>query len=492
MVVPASRAAPSTPLSGEPDPAYDVVVIGCGMAGAVAARQLAGHRVALLEARNRVGGRIYTAGEVEGLPQPIDLGGSMIHGFREGVPTAKLITHELGMDVHVPQGAKGLVYGPNGPLAEAEATSLFATSAQNAFTPPSGVPADASIASLLFPTLKSDPRLVALARTAEIGAGVELEGMSAKYAGFEQGFKGTDGFPEGGYGEVMKNLVADIKAAGGEVRLSVEVTEIEDLGAGKGVRVETKDGRTFTAKAVISTIPLAVLQHSPPTFQPPLSPLYTAAIERMRTGSLEKIVLSYPSAWWPSPDENGSFLLLPLHDPSVPLEEAKPASLHDLFSRTVIPVSSFQRIASTPHPTLLAYIGPAAARYIASYPADEVASAFHDYLVTRLSPSAAPPAPTVKLVTEWQRDPFSRGATSTPVPLTQSKDGERASPLDFVIVSRPTWDGRLGYAGEHTDLDNHGSVAGAAISGQREGTRVKELLERLAEQEANEQGKALL
>lgn len=103
MAAPAFLAAPSTPLSGEPDPAYDVVVIGCGMAGALAARQLAGHRVALLEARNRVGGRIYTAGEVEGLPQPVDLGGSMIHGFREGVPTAKLITHELGMVRLLPQ-----------------------------------------------------------------------------------------------------------------------------------------------------------------------------------------------------------------------------------------------------------------------------------------------------------------------------------------------------------------------------------------------------
>ncbi|BGP29430.1 hypothetical protein JCM10296v2_001169 [Rhodotorula toruloides] len=425
MAAPASRVAASTPLSGEPDPAYDVVVIGCGMAGAVAARQLAGHRVALLEARNRVGGRIYTAGE-------------------------------------------------------------------NAFSPPSGVPADASIAALRIPTLKSDPRPVALARTAEIGAGIELEGMSAKYAGFEQGFKGTDGFREGGYGESMKNLVADDKAAGGEVHLGVEVTKIEDLGVGKGVRLETKGGRSFAAKAVISTIPLAVLRQSPPTFQPPLSPLYTAAVERMRTGSLEKIVLSYSSAWWPSPDENGSFLLLPLCDPSVPLDNAKPTSLHDLFSRIFIPVSPFQRIVSTPHPTLLAYIGAAAARHIASYPADEVASAFHDYLVARLSPSSPPPAPTVKLVTEWQRDPFSRGATSTPVPLTQSKDGERASPLDFIIISHPTWDGRLGFAGEHTDLDNHGSVAGAAICGQREGLRVKELLERLAEQESDESGKALL
>ncbi|KPV76888.1 uncharacterized protein RHOBADRAFT_51873 [Rhodotorula graminis WP1] len=475
---------------------YDALIIGSGMAGLAAARELsrAHLRVLLLEARHRTGGRIHTT-RVQS--QPVDLGGSMVHGFREGNPVAALITRDLDLDVHIPQGAKGLVVGAQGPLAEADATSLLATSSQNAFAPAAGTSPDASIASLLLPTLQRDPRLVALARTAEIGAGTRLEDQAAQYAGFEQGFKGTDAFPLNGYGEIADTLVADVKAGGGQVRLGAEVTSVEDLGEGNGVRVSTRDGDSYTARAVISTIPHAVLQQSPPTFSPPLSPAFLSAIERMRTGTLEKVVLSYPSAWWPSPAETGSFLLLPLSDE--PASSAQ--TLADVFERTVIPVASFERIGATPHPTLLAYVGAAAAQVIARYSVDEVAAAFHEYLVRRLSPSSsppppssvdaasaaapsppstsapAPPAPTTTHVTTWLRDPFSLGATSAPTPLTSSSDGTRASPLDFHIVSRPTWGGRLGWAGEHTDVDQHGSVAGAFISGRREGRRVCEALE---------------
>ncbi|GAA5844867.1 hypothetical protein JCM9279_000023 [Rhodotorula babjevae] len=464
---------------------YDSIIIGAGMAGLAAARELsrAHLRILVLDARSRTGGRIHTA-RVQS--QPVDLGGSMVHGFREGNPVAALITRDLDLDVYIPQGANGLVVGPDGPLAEADATSLLATSSQNAFSPAKGTSPDASVASLLLPTLEHDPRLVALARTAEIGAGTRLEDQAAAYAGFEQGFKGTDAFPPGGYGEVTDNLVADVKAAGGQVRLGAEVTAIEDLGEGKGVRVSTRGGDSYEARAVISTIPHAVLQQSPPTFSPPLSPTFLSAIERMRTGALEKVVLSYPSAWWPSPSTTGSFLLLPLS--SEPASSAQ--SLADVFERTVIPVASFERIAATPHPTLLAYVGADAAHAISRYPADQVASAIHDYLVQRLFTSASsppsssstaaaapPPAPTTTHVTTWLHDPFSLGATSAPTPLTTSADGTRASPLDFHVVSRPTWGGRLGWAGEHTDVDQHGSVAGAFISGRREGRRVCEALE---------------
>ncbi|GAA5990657.1 hypothetical protein JCM10908_003174 [Rhodotorula pacifica] len=474
---------------------YDAIIIGCGMSGLAAARQLSPFKVAVLEARNRLGGRILTADSSYGLKEPVDLGGSMVHGYREGNPVASLITRELGMEVHVPEGAKGLAYGADGPLAEADATSLFATSAQNSFAPQPGTSPSTSIADHLLPKLSHDPRLVALARTAEIGAGVSLEEQSAKYGGFEQGFKGTDGFPVGGYGEVVANLASDVKASGGEIHLGAVVSAIEDVEAEGYVKVTAENGQVYTARAVVSTIPHAVLQAKPPKFSPPLPASFTSALERMRTGSLEKIVLSYPAAWWPSPDQNGSFLLLPLEPTKGDNSGAE--SLEALFASTVIPVTSFQRIGLNPHPTLLAYIGASAAKVLARYSAEQVADAFHAYLVRRLAPSSASsaaaageiPSPSTKLVTNWLLDPFSLGATSSPITITSSSDGEPSTPLDYILVSRPTWNGRLGFAGEHTDLDNHGSVAGAFISGKREGLRVKELLERLAAQEEEEEDK---
>src|SRR6266576_4693971 len=59
----------------------DVVVIGAGVAGLAAARALsaAGLSVRLLEARDRIGGRIFTLNDAE-LDAPIELGAEFIHG----------------------------------------------------------------------------------------------------------------------------------------------------------------------------------------------------------------------------------------------------------------------------------------------------------------------------------------------------------------------------------------------------------------------------
>ena len=60
---------------------YDVAVIGAGAAGLAAARHLSGtgKRVVIIEARQRIGGRILTQ-HVAGLPIPIELGAEFIHG----------------------------------------------------------------------------------------------------------------------------------------------------------------------------------------------------------------------------------------------------------------------------------------------------------------------------------------------------------------------------------------------------------------------------
>src|SRR6516162_6863463 len=66
----------------------EVLVIGAGIAGLTAARDLAvdGYDVAILEARERIGGRIWTSRD---LGVPADLGASWIHGFEDN-PISRL------------------------------------------------------------------------------------------------------------------------------------------------------------------------------------------------------------------------------------------------------------------------------------------------------------------------------------------------------------------------------------------------------------------
>ncbi len=60
---------------------FDTLIVGAGAAGLVAAAELSKHRgtVCLLEARDRVGGRMFTRRE-SGIALPIELGAEFIHG----------------------------------------------------------------------------------------------------------------------------------------------------------------------------------------------------------------------------------------------------------------------------------------------------------------------------------------------------------------------------------------------------------------------------
>src|SRR5215213_5780558 len=93
------------------DETADVLVLGAGVAGLAAAQELsqAGMRVIVIEARDRIGGRIFTR-HVPGHPLPIELGAEFIHGRPPEsfalVEQAGLLVYEINGDYWLAQDSQ--------------------------------------------------------------------------------------------------------------------------------------------------------------------------------------------------------------------------------------------------------------------------------------------------------------------------------------------------------------------------------------------------
>src|SRR5215207_3456434 len=99
------------------DEIADVLVLGAGVAGLAAAQELsqAGLRVIVIEARERVGGRIFTQ-HVPGHPLPIELGAEFIHGRP---PESFALVEQAGLLVYAINGDRWLAQ--DGQLAPSDA-----------------------------------------------------------------------------------------------------------------------------------------------------------------------------------------------------------------------------------------------------------------------------------------------------------------------------------------------------------------------------------
>ena len=274
-----STVAPRlAPLPASPD----VIVIGAGAAGIAAARRLIerGLSVAVLEARDRVGGRAVTT-QLRG--HALDLGAHWLHagpinplvalGKARGEPLRRAAQHE-----HLWIGQR------RGRPDEEAAFSRAFDVADRAITRAAGRSEDGPAGRALPRHLGPWGERIALVHG--LVSGRPLDEVSLHdWPSLEYG---DNFFIAGGYGAYLARL-----ALGLPIRLGCPVSGLD--WSGPGVRVQLADGGRIAARAAIVTIPVPVLQAAF-RFDPPLPGRPRDAIGGFLAGIYEHVVLHWPSA----------------------------------------------------------------------------------------------------------------------------------------------------------------------------------------------------
>lgn len=403
--------------------AIDAVVIGAGLAGLACAQQLmaAGRKVVVLEARQRIGGRIWSE-QRQGCA--IDLGASWLHGITNN-PLHRLVTKGVGVPVVPTNDQSQVTIGPNGQRWSSErskqADDWLAALVRRA---EGNGTARESLDALLPARLTPDQRFTLIADVEhELGAELSTIAANAPLGDGEE-LLGGDAMVPAGLDRLVRHLGQGI-----EIRLGQVVKQIQNHH--NRVRLTTADGNVIDAQMLCCTVPLGVLKQGGIRFDPPLPAAKAQAIERLGMGVLNKIVLLFPKRFW---------------DDTTWIRNNGPDA--GLWPEWVDLTSLIGR------PGLMGFTAANRARELERQPDRAVLASALGQL-KRCYPERVIPAPSDVLLTRWGVDPFSLGSYSYPA--------VGSTPAMREDLAR-RWN-RMAFAGEAVSTSFPATLQGAYLSG---------------------------
>jgi monoamine oxidase len=422
------------------DNTQDVVVVGAGMAGLTAARALAeaGLKVLVVEAQDRIGGRIWTRHVGD---EAIELGAEFIHGRP---PELWALIDEAGLETYERDGsqvcfedgalsdcsgAMDEVFEPLEKLENFEGPDMsFVEYLDREHTP---MEERGRIIGYVEGFNAADHREVSIASLGAQQKAEDANGGDHNYS------------LRGGYDQLPRYLSERITEFGGKVLTGTPVKEI--LWEEGQVEV-VSDLWSFRAPHAIVTLPLAVLQRDKVKIEPRPQQILEAA-ERLRMGQVRRFTLLFAERFWEG---------LP---PQTALNE-----MSFLFAFTEMPPVWWTTHPEASH-TITGWVGGPRSAALTGLDAKTLGEKACTTLARIFGLRKQKIHALLKgcYTHDWQQDRFSLGAYS--YVATGGLDASRR-------MTEPVAD-TLFFAGEHTDITGHwGTVHAAMRSGLRAAEQV--------------------
>lgn len=436
-------AEPATPLPTAPSeaaatssPRFDVIVIGAGMAGLGAARRLhdEGYRVVVVEARDRLGGRVWSNRVWPGVS--LDMGGSWIHGIEDNPLTE--LAEQFEVETAETDDEAIILYDANGEEVDEDDADELDETVEELLAEVDSIREEVNQDRPLGPALTQVINDWELSAEEERAVWFALNGyFEQDYAAdvnelsllnWDQDgeFDGEEVIFPGGYDQLAQGL-----ARGLDVRLQHVVRRVAY--GSSGVEVTTDRGMLAADYAIV-TLPLAILQKGTVEFAPSLPAAKQASIGRLGMGLLNKLYLRFPDVFW---DDDADWI-------------------GHLAERKGEWSYFFNHYKYSDQPILLAFNAGAFAQELEGYSDQETVEACMEVLRTIYGNNI--PQPEAWQISRWAADPFAGGSYS--YNAVGSSNDDRDSLAEPVA-------GRLFFAGEATAGSYFGTVHGAYLSGLR-------------------------
>jgi monoamine oxidase len=413
---------------------YDVIAIGAGIAGLKAAYDLQnkGLSVIVLEANDRIGGRIHTTTEFDS-EFAIDLGAELVHTTT--TPTWELINSQNLKTIRLVND-------------EDKDESIDLTDFRYFFKAleskqiPSPKPTEDILSYLK--RIEVDPELIS-----EIEAGYVVDTERAEKINalavlnrFDQMVKNGEMLGEkdfkifGGYNQIYKILAEKL-----QIELAKPVTMVN--WENNEIEVQTTDASVYKSHKIVLTVPVAVLKKPNIQFVPELPEDKIQAIESFGVCDIVKIFLKFDEKIL-TPDVN----ILDVFEDEIPVWWKATITADENYNGEI----------------LVGWVSADKARKLYTLSQDEIIDLAVKDLEKKLNKTNLKPIKS--LVQIWKDEEFSSGAYSY-IPA-------QASPDIIESLAKPI-NNKIFWAGEATD-PNYATVNGAYYSGKRVADEILEMV----------------